>query len=158
MANYVFYRLASIPGIFHDTIKGNNKVPDPNGQYTVGYDAASGYDLATGLGSMDVNALVNHWKAAASSGAGTTVTLALGNGQKATVVHGKPISFQATVACSATGTCVAPTGAVALSAASSTAATVAVGSGELTPLIEHQRSEYPDLRRPWWQLQRKRSL
>jgi subtilase family serine protease len=134
MANYVFYRLASIPGIYHDTSKGNNKVPDPNGQYTVGYNAASGYDLATGLGSMDVNALVNHWKAAASSGAGTTITLALGNGQKATAVHGKPISFEATVACSATGTCVAPTGAVALSAASSTAATVAVGSGELTPL------------------------
>jgi hypothetical protein len=83
---------------------------------------------------MDVNALVNHWKAAASSGAGTTIALALGNGQKATTVHGKPISFEATVGCSATGTCVAPTGAVALSATSSTAATVAVGSGELTPL------------------------
>jgi subtilase family serine protease len=135
MANYVFYRLAKVPGIFHDTSKGNNKVPDPNGQYTVGYDATSGYDLATGLGSMDVNALVNHWKTVASSGAGTGLTLALGAGQKATVVHGKPINFQATVACSATGTCVAPTGAVALSAASSTAATVAVGSGELIPQI-----------------------
>jgi subtilase family serine protease len=134
MANYVFYRLATIPGIFHDTSKGNNKVPDQNGQFTVGYNAASGYDLATGLGSMDVNALVNHWKAAASSGAGTTIALALGNGQKATAVHGKPISFEAAVGCSATGTCVAPTGAVALSATSSTAATIAVGSGDLTPL------------------------
>jgi subtilase family serine protease len=134
MANYVFYRLASVPGIYHDTSKGNNKVPDQNGQYTVGYNAASGYDLATGLGSMDVNALVNHWKAVASSGAGTAITLALGNGQKAAAVHGKPISFEATVGCSATGTCVAPTGAVALSATSSTAATIAVGSGELTPL------------------------
>jgi subtilase family serine protease len=134
MANYVFYRLASIPGIYHDTSKGNNKVPDQNGQYTVGYNAASGYDLATGLGSMDVNALVNHWEAVASSGAGTTIGLALGNGQKTTAVHGKPISFEATVGCSATGTCVAPTGAVALSATSSTAATIAVGSGNLTPL------------------------
>lgn len=135
MANYVFYGLAKVPGIFHDTSKGNNKVPDPNGQYTIGYDATSGYDLATGLGSMDVNALVNHWKSAASSGAGTGLTLALGPGQKAAVVHGKSISFQATVACAATGTCVAPTGAVALSAASSTAATIAVGSGELMPQI-----------------------
>ena len=28
MANYVFYKLASIPGVYHDTVKGNNKVPD----------------------------------------------------------------------------------------------------------------------------------
>jgi hypothetical protein len=135
MANYVFYRLAKVAGVFHDTVKGNNKVPDPNGQYTVGYDAGKGYDLATGLGSMDVNALVNNWKAA-SSGVGSAVTLALGSGQSATVVHGKPITFLATVACSVTGTCAAPTGAVALSAASSTAATVGVGSSELIPLTD----------------------
>ena len=71
MANYVFYRLAKVSGVYHDTVKGNNKVPDPNGQYTVGYNAGKGYDLATGLGSMDVNALVNNWKAA-SSGAGSS--------------------------------------------------------------------------------------
>ena len=59
LANYVFYRLAKVPGVYHDTTKGNNKVPDPDGQYTVGYNAGSGYDLATGLGSMDVNA--GHW-------------------------------------------------------------------------------------------------
>jgi subtilase family serine protease len=132
MANYTFYRLAKVPGVYHDTTKGNNKVPDPNGQFTVGYDATSGYDLASGLGSMDVNALVNNWKAACS-GAGTDITLALGNGQKATVVHGTPISFDTTVACSAAGTCAAPTGLVALSAASATT-TVGVGSGDLTPL------------------------
>jgi hypothetical protein len=133
MANYVFYRLAKVSGVFHDTIKGNNKVPDPNGQYTVGYNAGTGYDLATGLGSMDVNALVNNWKSAAS-GISSGVTLALGNGQSASTVHGKPITFQATVACSASGTCTAPTGAIALSATSSAAGTVGVGSGDLTPL------------------------
>jgi Pro-kumamolisin, activation domain/Bacterial Ig-like domain (group 3) len=137
MANYVFYRLAKIAGVFHDTVKGNNKVPDPNGQYTVGYNTGKGYDLATGLGSMDVNALVNNWKSA-STGTGSSVTLELGNGQSATVVHGKPISFLATVACSApgTGTCTAATGAVALSASSSTAGTIGVGSSELTPLTD----------------------
>ncbi len=133
VANYVLYKLANVPGVYHDTVKGNNKVPDPNGQYTVGYAAGKGYDLATGLGSMDVTALVNNWKAA-SKGAGTTITLELGNGQSATAVHGKPIAFQATVACSVTSTCSAPSGTVALLAASSTAATVGVGSGKLTPL------------------------
>ena len=80
IANYVFYRLASVSGVFHDTVKGNNKVPDPNGQYTVGYNAGKGYDRATGLGSMDVTALVNNWKAAATEPS-TAVTLALGKGQ-----------------------------------------------------------------------------
>ncbi len=135
MANYVFYRLASVSGVFHDVVKGNNKVPDPNGQYTVGYNAGKGYDLATGLGSMDVSALVNNWKAAATEPA-TAVTLALGKGQSATVVHGKPITFEATVACTGAKTCTPPTGAIALSATSSSGATVAAGSGELTPLSD----------------------
>ena len=99
MANYVFYRLAGVSGVYHDVVKGNNKVPDPNGQYTVGYNTGKGYDLATGLGSMDVNALVNNWKAAATE-PGTAVALALAKGQSATVVHGKPIAFEATVTCS----------------------------------------------------------
>jgi hypothetical protein len=134
MANYVFYSLASVPGVYHDTVKGNNKVPDPNGQYTVGYNAGKGYDLATGLGSMDVTALVNNWKAAATEPA-TIVTLALGNGQSASVVHGKPIAFEATVTCPAPKPC-SPTGPVALSATSSTGTAIAVGSGELTPLTD----------------------
>jgi hypothetical protein len=132
MANYVFYRLASVSGIYHDIVKGNNKVPDSNGQYTVGFNARKGYDLATGMGSMDVTALVNNWKAPATEPT-TAVTLALEKGQSATVVHGKPIAFEATVACSETKPC-APTGAVALSATSSSGTTVAAGSGELTTL------------------------
>jgi subtilase family serine protease len=67
VANYVFYKLASTPGVYHDTIKGDNKVPDANGQYTVGYDAAPGYDLASGLGSFDATALVNSWQAASAT-------------------------------------------------------------------------------------------
>ncbi len=132
MANYVFYRLASVSGVYHDTVKGNNKVPDPNGQYTVGYNAGKGYDLATGLGSMDVTALVDNWQAAATD-PGTAVALALAKGQSATVVHGKPIAFEATVTCLGTKTC-APYGAVALTATSSSGASIAAGSGELTQL------------------------
>jgi Pro-kumamolisin, activation domain/Bacterial Ig-like domain (group 3) len=132
VANYVFYRLATVPGVYHDTTVGDNKVPDPDGQFTVGYDAGSGYDLATGLGSMDVNALVNNWQAAASSTDSKT-TLALGSGQSTTVVHGTPIAFKATVNCASSGTCTAPTGSVVLSASSSSAPTVAAGSGSLTP-------------------------
>jgi subtilase family serine protease len=98
LANYVFYKLAATPSIYHDITKGDNKVPDTNGQFTVGYSAGPGYDLATGLGSFDANALVTKW-AAASATAGSTTTLALGNGQATTVVHGTPIKFKAKVTC-----------------------------------------------------------
>ncbi len=128
LANYVFYRLASVPGVFHDTIKGDNKVPDPSGLFTVGYDATPGYDLATGLGSLDVNALVNHWKDASTGGTPQT-TLALGSGQKSAVAHGTPIAFTATVSCG--GACTTPTGLVALSATSAAGSTVGIGSATL---------------------------
>ncbi len=42
--------------VFHDVTSGNNSVP---GQ--AGFNAAAGYDLATGLGSVDATLLVNHW-------------------------------------------------------------------------------------------------
>ncbi len=61
-ANSVFYALAkkqrSAGGaaIFHDVTSGNNSVPG-----VTGFNAGSGYDLATGLGSVDANLLVTHW-------------------------------------------------------------------------------------------------
>jgi hypothetical protein len=131
LANYVFYKLASTPGIYHDITKGDNKVPDMNGQFTVGYSAGPSYDLASGLGSFDANALVTHW-ANASATAASTTTLSLGTGQATTVVHGTPITFKAKVACTGTG-CSAPTGAVSLvSTDSNSGNVIAVGSSALT--------------------------
>jgi subtilase family serine protease len=131
MANYIFYRLSSVPGIFHDITVGDNKVPDPNGQFTVGYDAVAGYDLATGLGSFDANALVNHWQAAVT-GKDSGVSLALAAAQSSTAVHGTPIAFTAKVSC--TGTCTTPVGDIALSASSATGSTLGAGTGTLNSL------------------------
>ncbi len=60
-ANTVLYPLAVKQGsggasVFHDITVGNNSVP---GQ--TGFNAAVGYDQATGLGSVDASVLVNHW-------------------------------------------------------------------------------------------------
>jgi hypothetical protein len=132
VANYVFYRLAATPGIYHDIIHGDNKVPDLNGQFTVGYSAAPGYDLASGLGSFDATALVNHWAAAASTASAST-TLALGSGQAMTVVHGSPIAFKAKVTCGGGAGCAAPRGEVSLLAASASGDVVGVGGGPLSP-------------------------
>jgi uncharacterized protein (TIGR03437 family) len=65
--NPTLYRLAqSANSIFHDITIGDNRVPcaqsSPgcvNG--LAGYPAGPGYDLATGLGSIDANNLVTKW-------------------------------------------------------------------------------------------------
>ena len=61
------YRLAqSAPSAFHDITTGNNVVPCVAGSTdcatgSLGFDAGPGYDLATGLGSIDVSNLVSSW-------------------------------------------------------------------------------------------------
>lgn len=66
-ANARFYQLASAQyglagaAVFHDTVSGDNTVPGVSG-----YSSGVGYDLVTGLGSVDAMALVNNWTAAVS--------------------------------------------------------------------------------------------
>ncbi len=60
-ANPIFYGLATKQStggaaVFHDTTTGNNSVPG-----VTGFTAGVGYDLATGLGSVDAAQMVNHW-------------------------------------------------------------------------------------------------
>jgi hypothetical protein len=132
IANYVFYKLSAVPDVYHDTIKGDNKVPDSLGQYTVGYSAGVGYDLATGIGSFDATALATNWLAA-STAIGSTTQVGLGGGQSTTVMHGSPINVVATVTCSNGSPCTAPTGAVSLLATSATGGALGSGVGQLTP-------------------------
>ncbi|MEQ1945554.1 MAG: S53 family peptidase [Bryobacteraceae bacterium] len=67
----------SVPQAFHDILTGNNAVPCSTGTsgctgpaFTAsvatmgGYSAGPGYDLATGLGSVDAYNLVTNWQAA----------------------------------------------------------------------------------------------
>ncbi len=61
-ANPVFYALANqqLSGngaaVFHDITSGTNSVPG-----ATGFNAGTGYDETTGLGSIDASVLVNHW-------------------------------------------------------------------------------------------------
>jgi len=67
-ANPRFYQLgnaqfgASGTAVFHDIVSGNNTVPGVSG-----YASVNGYDRATGLGSVDANALVTNWSGAPSA-------------------------------------------------------------------------------------------
>ena len=71
-ANPVFYALAAAqtdgtgPTVFHDVIGGSNDVPG-----LVGFSCGPGYDLVTGVGSVDAFALASHWETVAPPTDGT---------------------------------------------------------------------------------------
>jgi subtilase family serine protease len=92
-ANYVLYKLANTAGVFHDITSGNISVPcagnSPNcsststavgvmttirGGTTLAFAAGTGYDMASGLGSLNVTNLINSWASAAVTGTSTTLT------------------------------------------------------------------------------------
>jgi hypothetical protein len=122
--NYVLYKLAATkPTAFHDTPSGSTiAMPCRNGSpnctvnvtgdlYGVlsGYATATGYDLATGLGSVDANALVTNWNTVTFKASATTMTAPT----PTSITHGQPVTTTITVAAvpPATGT---PTGDVSL--------------------------------------------
>jgi subtilase family serine protease len=82
---YNLYNGSHTAAIFHDVTQGNNSVSCTQGKanctkdtagyyFESGYNATSGYDLATGLGSVDAVQLINYW-ATATSGFTATVTV-----------------------------------------------------------------------------------
>jgi hypothetical protein len=125
LANYVLYLLAAAEKftacnssnrtnpatpvapqcIFNDVTAGNNNVP---GQ--TGFNAVTGYDLATGLGSVDAANLVNAWAASTFQASQTTLSSSMGANIK--ITHGTPVSF--TVSVQKAGGGAGPTGSVAL--------------------------------------------
>ena len=128
-ADFVLYPLAAqYPTAFHDVVNGTNSVPCASGSpdciavtnpvtnsdgtlegqigtgSTPDYNATAGYDLATGLGTIDANVLVKNWnniKLAAS-----TTTL---QPSATTFAHSAPITLSGSVTGSNT-----PSGSVAL--------------------------------------------
>ena len=110
-ANYVLYRLAATQQyskcdgsntktppdsgcIFHDVTAGNNAVPgEPNyGKAGALYQAGPGYDLATGLGSVNVANLVNAWDSVSFNGSATSLSI-----NPALLKHGNTASVQIAV-------------------------------------------------------------
>jgi subtilase family serine protease len=139
-ANFVLYPLASqFPAAFHDVVNGTNSVPceegsenciavknpvsitDPNtglviteGQIGTGttpdYNAVAGYDLASGLGTIDANQLVTNWGSVKFASTVTTLTPS-----STSFTHGTSVTISGTV----TGPSGVPTGNVALMTSSS---------------------------------------
>jgi len=137
LLNYKLYQLANTAGascnssqqtdptqrgtcIFHDITKGTNSVPCVGGTSDcsstsasisgtlTGYNTTAGYDLATGLGSVDAANLVAAWSTATTSPSTTTFSAT-----PTTVQHGQSIQISGKVT-PASGSGLA-TGAVSLS-------------------------------------------
>jgi hypothetical protein len=118
-ANPTLYALATeFPNAFNDVTIGGNDVPcvegspncslDTNGDglYTLqNYIAAPGYDLASGLGSINGANLIADWDKITYQSTSTALSLSA-----ASIVHGSPVTVTTAVT-AAGGT---PTGSVAL--------------------------------------------
>ena len=126
--NYVLYRLAASQNTslaqcngsrstppaascnFNDTTIGNNAVPGElnYGTPSAKYQAAVGYDLATGLGSVNVANLIANWNSVTFNPTTTILDL----NPKTNITHGSPVSVSVAVTPSTgSGT---PTGDVSL--------------------------------------------
>jgi subtilase family serine protease len=113
-ANFTLYALArQQPSVFHDIAMGTNDVLcfanaadcntpvtglPPNfstvpaiESYGV-YAAGPGYDLASGIGSVDASALVNNWNKITFLPTSTTLQIS-----PASIAHGSPVSITTTV-------------------------------------------------------------
>ena len=147
-ANPVLYKLASstaqrnancnssaIPAsgcIFNDVTAGTIATPctaqSPNCAVSVGsdtygilsgYSAVTGYDTATGLGSVNAYNLVHNW---GTPGISTATTLSLNSGNAVNITHGQPVPFSIAVNPSAA------TGNVSLVGSSAAGNSVDLGS------------------------------
>jgi hypothetical protein len=162
-ANYVLYKMASSSAqtsnacgatsnpsagcVFYDVTSGTIAVPCAKGSpdctvsngsdlYGVlsGYSAGAGYDLATGLGSVNAFNLVHNWIQPTTS---STTTLSLNGGKTVSITHGQSIPFDIAVTPSAATGLVSlegtPTGNASVSM-SSFALQNGVASGTTTSL------------------------
>jgi Pro-kumamolisin, activation domain/Bacterial Ig-like domain (group 3) len=153
--NYTLYKLAQNSGascnsstqtnpsvqnscLFYDVTTGNNAVPCAGGSlncssaqagtdgFLTGQSAGPGYDLATGLGSVNANNLANNWTSATLLPSQTQLQV-----PTTTFVHGTVILISGSVApASGNGT---PTGAIALKTSTyGNADTVPLNSGSFS--------------------------
>ena len=127
--NPQLYRLAkSSPAMFHDIVNGDNIVPCVQGSPdcttgSFGYRAGPGYDMATGLGSIDANLFVTGWNSATN---GVNVTLLADPGSR--TLNDSVALTARVLPASGTGT---PTGNVAFVITNNSFNPVSLGSAPL---------------------------
>jgi len=143
--------------VFHDVTVGNNSVVCTSGStsdcqkngagnyFLTGYDTTPGYDLATGVGSVDVTQLISYWGSATGS-ATATITLT----PSATAITSiQPVTINVTV--TGSSGLPTPTGNVTLggggygpstAALSAGAASFSIAAGTLQPGTDAMTATY----------------
>ncbi len=135
---YALYNGSHAGAIFRDVTVGNNSVPCTSGTtncalntagnyFLTGYDTKTGYDLASGLGSVDATQLVNYWNSSTGTAA-ATINVTPPTPNPVTTVESLSVPV------SVTGGSGTPTGTVTLTSGSynSGAQTLASGSYSFT--------------------------
>jgi uncharacterized protein (TIGR03437 family) len=141
--NPALYRLAqSTTNVFHDITTGNNIVPcaasSPNCKNgSMGYQAGPGYDLVTGLGSVDGYQLATQW----NNPAGRTITTLTAD-STAVTVNGA-VKLTATVKAAAGSA--TPTGTVGFNSADNSigSAPLTASGGTATATVSVSASQLP---------------
>jgi subtilase family serine protease len=142
-ANTVLYALANSTyygSVFHDITTGNNDSPCTVGiadctSGELGYTATTGYDQASGWGSVDVNSLVTYWSdvtplASTMGTAAATTTVTAVTETPATVALGATDVLTITVAAQpGDSLTAAPTGEVTLTVGTTILGTVQLVNG-----------------------------
>jgi hypothetical protein len=134
-ANTKFYSLANAQYgsggtvIFHDITSGNNSVPG-----VTGFSCGTGYDMVTGVGSVDANSMVNNWNGSATpdftiSASPASVSIVQGSSGTSTITTSVSGGFSNAISLSSSG---APAGTTVSFSPSSIAAP---GSGTSTMTI-----------------------
>jgi subtilase family serine protease len=111
--------------VFNDVTVGNNSVPGETGYPTGTYSAGVGYDLASGLGSVNVSNLIGAWDTAIFR---ATTTLLKLNGVTTPIsaVHGQQVNVSIAVSANS-GT---PAGDVSLVTSTGQSVPLVVNSGQ----------------------------
>lgn len=140
-ANQELYNLfngSHASAVFHDVTVGNNSVPCVQGSancslntagyyFETGYDATPGYDLATGMGSVDVVNLLKYW----GTGTGPLATSVNVAPSATTLTAGENLTVTMTVAEAGT----TPTGTVTLTSGSYSSGAQALSNGSANVTI-----------------------
>jgi len=130
----VYNNSSSASSIFHDITTGNISVPcdsaakyggcaknSAGNYFMTGYDTTTGYDLATGLGSIDAAKLIANW----NSGLGTAAATVTVTAASSAITTSNSLNVTVTV----TGSSNTPSGSIVLSGGGYTSSAVDLSSG-----------------------------
>lgn len=135
---YDLYNGPHATDVFHDITSGNISVPctagtkncaknTANFNFLTGYDTTAGYDLATGLGSVDVTSLVNFWPTGVGSNSSTVAAIPTAT----TITTAQPVTINVTI----TGAQGTPTGNVSLTGGGYTSSSQALDANGKAAIV-----------------------